>query len=295
MQMTKTHRDDSMMELVRHGTDGFPFQYYHEDIRLFDGGLIDWHWHREIEFVSVAQGNVSCLIGNMKIPLGQGDGIFINTGVIHRFEAPVEGIIPNVLFAPEFLSPLGSHMHDRYISPILTAGISHARFSADTPWQADTLQRLASVYRFCTAKPDTWEMRVHALLQEIWATLFAHKSECTLIETTGNSLLSQARLKQMVQFIEQTYAQKVTLEDIAKAADISKSEALRCFQAGLRSTPIAYLNSVRLIKARELLLRTNLSITDIAHSAGFESASYFDRLFKRAYAVTPRSMRKKAD
>lgn len=294
MQMTKTYTDDSMMELVRHGTDSFPFAYYHEDIRLFDESLIDWHWHREIEFVTVAQGNVSCLIGNMKIPLKQGDGIFINTGVIHRFEAPVEGIIPNVLFAPEFLSPLGSRMHDKYISPILISGISHARFSKDTPWQVETLQKLAAVYHFCEEKAETWEMHVHALLQEIWAALYAHKAECTLIETTGNSLLSQARLKQMVQFIEQAYAQKVTLEDIAKAADISKSEALRCFQAGLRSTPIAYLNSVRLIKARELLLRTNLSITDIAHSAGFESASYFDRLFKRAYAVTPRSMRKKA-
>lgn len=291
MQLTSIQTDDSLMELVRHGTADFPFQYYHENIRLFDVGLVDWHWHREIELVTVERGDVACLIGDMRIPLRQGEGIFINSGVIHRFEAQTEGVIPNILFAAEFLSPLGSLIHEQYIAPILASGISHMPFAADVPWQREVLQKLEIIYDCCERKIEAWELQVHALLSQIWTALFLHRTECGRMETAGLSLLSQARIKRMVRFIEQSYPQRIALDDIARAADISKSEALRCFRACLHTSPVAHLNSVRLLKARELLLHTHRSVTEIAQAVGFESASYFNRLFKRAYAATPKTVR----
>ncbi|WP_145408115.1 helix-turn-helix transcriptional regulator [Paenibacillus xylanexedens] len=85
------------------------------------------------------------------------------------------------------------------------------------------------------------------------------------------------------------------LIDIASAATVSKSEALRCFKDGTATSPINYLIQYRLNKAKELLLHTELTITDISFKVGFDSIAYFDRMFKRAFGVTPQNIRKYAD
>ncbi|MGL6198127.1 MAG: helix-turn-helix transcriptional regulator [Lachnospiraceae bacterium] len=95
----------------------------------------------------------------------------------------------------------------------------------------------------------------------------------------------------MTQYIEQHYPEKITLQDIANSADISKSEALRCFKNGVQAAPFVYLNRYRLHIAKSLLTGTTRPITDIAESVGFDSVSYFDRMFKRTFGMTPRAMR----
>lgn len=83
----------------------------------------------------------------------------------------------------------------------------------------------------------------------------------------------------------------ITLEDIALSANISKSEALRCFKNYLNRSPIDYLINYRIHKACHLLLDTNLNISDICLECGFSSASYFNRVFKKNFKLSPREYR----
>ncbi|BCJ93878.1 hypothetical protein acsn021_14470 [Anaerocolumna cellulosilytica] len=76
MQNTKIITDESLMELIPHGTVSFPFKYYYEDILLFENHIIDWHWHKEVEFMTVLEGTVLCSIGNLKISLKKGSGTY---------------------------------------------------------------------------------------------------------------------------------------------------------------------------------------------------------------------------
>jgi len=69
--------------------------------------------------------------------------------------------------------------------------------------------------------------------------------------------------------------------------------ALRCFKNGVRTAPFVYLNRYRLHIAKDLLTDTMRPVTDIAETVGFESISYFDRMFKRAFGMTPKEMRRK--
>ena len=46
MQQTEIITDETMRELCKHGTPDFPFAYYDENLRQFQRGCIDWHWHR---------------------------------------------------------------------------------------------------------------------------------------------------------------------------------------------------------------------------------------------------------
>ncbi len=294
MQSTKILTDESMMELVTHGSSAFPFQYYYEDVGKFENRCIDWHWHREFELVSVTQGILQCSVGNINYILEPGDGIFINSGMIHRFVSAGTAVIPNVLFASDFIAPENSSIHEKYMLPFLTSGISHYVLKKNSPWQKDILSCLSNLYCLCENQGPAWEMEAHILACQVWKNLFEHKQEFPTMENTGISKISQARLKGMTRFIEENYWKKITLEDIAASVGVSKREALRCFQCSIPLSPMEYLNKFRLQKAWKLLIHTDCSITDIAGQIGLESTSYFDRLFKREFHITPRKHRNSA-
>lgn len=287
MQSTRILTDEAMMELTSHGSKSFPLQYYYEDVGKFENKCIDWHWHREFELVSVSKGIVQCSIGNISHILEDGDGIFINSGVIHRFATAGSAIIPNVVFSPEFMAPEGSLIHDKYLFPFLSSGISHIVLKSIIPWQKNILNLLQKLYTICKEKESAWELKTHTLICQIWTELYEHQTELVTMENTGINRISQARFRRMTMFIEKNYRSRLTLEDIAASVGVSKREALRCFQCSVPLSPIEYLNKYRLKQALHLLLYTNHSISEIAESTGFESTSYFDRLFKREFHTTP--------
>ena len=69
------------MEIKQHGTSDYPFQYYYDDLEFFDFHCIEWHWHREFEFLYVESGQVTCGVGEKQIILSEGDAIFINSKI----------------------------------------------------------------------------------------------------------------------------------------------------------------------------------------------------------------------
>lgn len=87
METFKITTDETLRETIQHGNNRYPFAYYPDNIWKFDFHRIDWHWHHELEFLYTAEGTALCLIGTSKIELHKGCGIFINSGVLHRFEA----------------------------------------------------------------------------------------------------------------------------------------------------------------------------------------------------------------
>lgn len=293
-QFTRIERDESLMELVRHGSADFPFQYYYERIEAFENGSIDGHWHREFEFMSVADGEALCYLGHQKIRLEKGQGLLVNSGVIHGFSTPHSGVIDNILFSPVFLAAEHTRIYQHYVRPFLESDLSYIIFRENIGWQREVLGYLNRIYSLC--KPDiprkeTWDMEVQALLCYLWPAIYCHRHAGVTVEKTGTTRLAQVRLKQMTQFIEEHYAEELSLERIAQAASVSKSEALRCFREGVRLSPVRYLNRYRLRQAQHLLLTTAFPITDIALGSGFDNVGYFDRLFKREYGVTPRAYR----
>ena len=95
----------------------------------------------------------------------------------------------------------------------------------------------------------------------------------------------------LLDYIHTHYKDKITIENLAKTASISKTEVLRCFKSIIGLSPINYLNSYRLQKAAQLLINTENNIQEIATECGFDDNSYFSKLFKKNYHVTPNSFR----
>lgn len=93
-------------------------------------------------------------------------------------------------------------------------------------------------------------------------------------------------------FIVRTYLlQPVTLQDLAALTNRSLASFKRDFQIRYQCPPRQWINRERLNQARLLLQNTDQRIAEIAESCGFESVSYFIRLFKREYSLTPSEWR----
>lgn len=93
--------------------------------------------------------------------------------------------------------------------------------------------------------------------------------------------------------IKNDYSQPLTLSELAETARLNPQYLCRAFRQVTGKTPIDYLNYYRIECAAEKLCYTNLSVTEIALSCGFNDLSYFNRLFKRHKNASPSAFRKR--
>lgn len=292
MNTFSTSTDDTLRETIQHGDSRYPFAYYLEDIWQYDFHCVDWHWHHELEFMTVREGTVLCLIGSEKLTLPKGSGIFINSGVLHRFESRSSAIIPNIVFSPVLLSPEKSLIYEKYVRPVISSSSNFQVLDLQIPWQGKILSILEEIYGLQNQKGPIELQTVQSLL-EMWKILFQN------FDISPNSpdlkLLNpkQARLLIMMQYIHDHYQEELSLSQIAASASVSKSGALQLFQSGIQLSPVAYLIQYRLSQAAELLHTTAKSISAIAEETGFSSAGYFCRRFKERYQMTPNEYRNK--
>lgn len=106
---------------------------------------------------------------------------------------------------------------------------------------------------------------------------------------TRNKTLSDALI-----LMEMALETPIPVSTIAQRLNISLRQLDRIFQAHLDISPSNHYRDMRLLRASGLLKQTNLSITEVALSCGFQSASHFSRYFKRRFNDTPRRYRYKS-
>jgi AraC-like DNA-binding protein len=93
------------------------------------------------------------------------------------------------------------------------------------------------------------------------------------------------------EFINSNYAKKLTLPDIADYIDLSANYFSRLFTQCMGVSLSTYIINIRLQKAKELIIYTNLSIGQIANLCGFDSQAYFISMFHRQFLMTPGKFR----
>lgn len=289
---SRIRTDETLRETVCHGSDEYPFKYYNEDIWLFDFHCIDWHWHSEVEFVFIEKGTAEFLVGSGRYLLTEGTGIFINSQVIHRFEASESVIIPNIVFSPSLLSAEDSLIYRKYIQPLLDSSVECLIFSPEVPWQKEVLKNLLLVFDVQDTE-SIGEIKTVELLLKIWETVYENANISESIPVAKATAHTQAQLQIMMQYIHKNYSEHITLADIAQTVSVSKSSALNIFNKYLRISPVSYLINYRLKRAAKLLASTDSSIYSIASNTGFENVGYFCRSFKELFGVTPSEYRKK--
>lgn len=284
--------DETLRETIRHGDSSYPFAYYPENIWKFDFHRINWHWHHELEFLIAAKGTALCLVGTDKIELPQGSGVFINSGVLHRFEAKDSVYAPNIVFSPTLLAPEKSLIYEKHIRPVINASAPYQIFDPHTVWQNQILQILLQIFALQKTEENN-ELCTVQLLFQMWDILSKHLDRSSDSTSLRRFNHRQASLQTMMQYIHDHYTEEITLDMIAASASISKSSALEIFQSGIHISPVAYLIQYRLAQAAEQLCTTQKSVSSVAEESGFASSGYFCRKFRERYHMSPNAYRQK--
>ncbi|MBM6947967.1 AraC family transcriptional regulator [Mordavella massiliensis] len=293
MEYCATVTDETLREMAVHGSSEYPFAYYPEDIWQFDFHRVDWHWHHELEFMYLARGSVLCLAGEDRIELRQGSGIFINSGVLHRYEAQESAVAPNIVFSPSLLAAEETFVCRKYVMPVIRSSVPYQLLDPHIDWQAQILQILRRIFALQEAGEDC-ELTTVRMLLEMWELLAGHMD----LEAGSSRLRrlnhKQAKLQIMMQFIHDHYMEEITLEQIAASASLSKSGALHIFRSGIQISPVAYLIRYRLAQAAEQLQTTRKSVSSVAADTGFADAGYFCRKFRQQYHMSAGEYRQKS-
>lgn len=295
MQITKIITDDNQMELTEHGNQEFPVQFYFDEIDKYDLGYVKWHWHPHIELSIVKSGQAEVMINQECVRLQPGEGIFINTARMHMIKTAArqrQADMLCIVMDPSFIAPLGSRIYKQYVKPVLVNPMfDFMVFKPCELWQKDLLNQVEQVFQIEQQRQIGFEMKIHNYLNHIWLDIFLHQETGQLDEKAKKAWNGQDRIKQMLQFIHHHYPEEITLAMIADSANVSKSEAIRTFKNYVGMTPISYLIDYRLERTVHNLLTTDLPVCQIAMDCGFDSVSYFNKLFKRKLNITPLQFR----
>lgn len=124
--------DENMMETIRHSTSAYPFRFYYDNLALFDFHCIEWHWHVEFEFVYVEKGTAMFWVGEKQVTLETGQGLFVNSKILHRFYSKEGAVIPNFVFIATFIAPQSSLTYKKYVEPIEHSTLKLEFFARNT-------------------------------------------------------------------------------------------------------------------------------------------------------------------
>ncbi|MBE5782544.1 MAG: helix-turn-helix domain-containing protein [Clostridiales bacterium] len=95
-----------------------------------------------------------------------------------------------------------------------------------------------------------------------------------------------------IQYLQSNFSRKLTLDEIAHSVHISPTYLSRVFKRETGASLVDFLNRIRIEKSRELLADSSLRLIEVALQCGFESQSYFNRMFKLFCDMTPQQYRK---
>ena len=106
------------------------------------------------------------------------------------------------------------------------------------------------------------------------------------------SALHLGDIRSAIRFIEENLSDRITLEDIARAGNMSKSHLNEWFRTVTGMTPYEYLLVTRIEHSVELLRATDMTVLSISEACGFSNLANFNKAFKKRTGLTPQAYRK---
>ncbi|WP_315118262.1 AraC family transcriptional regulator [uncultured Clostridium sp.] len=294
MQIFDIPITSDLQEMTMHGNALFPIGVYKTLISRNIRGYIPFHWHDEIQFVLVVRGCVSFTINQSTYNIEENNGIFINSSCLHSAKSYNSKDSEYICFdiAPSFLAPSSeSIIYQKYVEPFLKSKLNSAiTLNTSIPWQKEILDALTNLFELYIKNEFGFELNMYSILLSVWHLIIINTPDY-INEVNTNAFAEDQRIKEMLSYIHENYKEKITLEDMAKAVNISRSECCRFFKRMIKLTPFEYLISYRISQSILLLKKSNLSITEIAYEVGFGSVSYYIEKFRKHTDYTPKEFR----
>ncbi len=255
------------------------------------------HKHDYIEIIYMCSGKTTHWVNDdTKIVLGQGELLFLNQHAAHAIEAADESDIAiNFIILPEFFDVAFSMLEgENELRNFLIGSLMKDTGKSDYLHfkVADVLpvQNLIENMIWSLLMQQGHGRNINQISMGL---LFLHLMNYTeKIEQHSDSQKESITAMTALRYIEDKY-RVASLTELATELNVSVYQLSRLIKQNTGSTFKELLQRKRLNKAVQLLSETKLSISDIIAYVGYDNASYFFRIFKERYGVSPREYRQK--
>lgn len=272
-----------------HTSAEFPYNTYLCSIPL-DFRSVKLHWHEETEIIVIKKGKGIVSVDLTEYHVQTGDILFVMSGQLHSIAQYENNSMEyeNILFKPRLLKASGNDLcWEQFLAPLFSSTVSiptifHGNATL-YPTLAGEIDRIDSL---CDKKPVGYQLAVKGHLFLLFYTLSSEAITSTLPDRKRLD-----KIKVVISYVEEHYAQTITIEEMAALCYFSKSYFMKFFKDSMGSSFVTYLNDYRLEVAANMLQATEDNILYIANACGFDNLSYFNRSFKKKYGVTPGKFR----
>lgn len=283
---------ENYQEKKDHTTLDFPYNTYLCSIPL-DFELVPPHWHDEMEIIYIKKGRGIINVDFKEYHVSALTLVFILPGQLHSIEQYEDETMEyeNIIFDYSMLlSKKKDSVYEDFLKPLTHGKITVPTvFSQVYPYFTDLVSPIDACDEICKTKPQGYQLFIKSMLFQFF---FILDNRCRNLTTPKNNRKAIDKMKIILKYVENNYANKITISEIAEVIGFSESHFMRYFKETMGTSFIEYLKDYRLTMAARLLQSSEDSILNISAEVGFDNLSYFNRSFKARYGITPRQYRK---
>ncbi len=250
------------------------------------------HSHDCFELVYVVRGSGRHVIDDRIYPVLAGDCYLMRPGDTHRYIA--EGMrIYNVLFDQSLFTPAEWNELANLpgLAPFLTEDVHRHKLSLSPPHDHEVSERCERLRRELADKRPGFALGAKAMVIDLLLTLdrlaLALRAPAASVEGPPPGPVATA-----LAHVHERFSLPLSVAELAAAVGLTPNYFGELFARELGMPVHAYINRLRVEKARDLLERTDDAITEIALGVGFDTCSYFGKIFRHHTGHTPRAYRR---
>jgi len=260
------------------------FLVYHYNVPAFE---FKWHYHPEYELTLITKGKGKRLVGDSYENFETGDLVLIgpdmpHTWVSDRLKRSSSSAVV-IQFSEKFIQSFLQHSEFNDIKKLLLSSARGLYFPGNNKKIADDIRLLP-----CR---KGMERITHLLtiLQQL-----SRKHSVTLTSpyfSPVKGMENEKRINKVCQYVQKHYRENISLQKTASLLHLSDAAFCKFFKKATGKTFSDYVNDIRIGNACSLLTESDKPISAIAFNCGFESLTYFNRVFLKKKGSTPRQFR----
>jgi AraC-like DNA-binding protein len=270
-------------------------------VRCFEflsaSGAVPMTWHERFELFCPVSGSGQFRMGAHLHPFTAGDILLVDNLVLHGVESyrGTSRCAVVLSFAPEFVAGPGALPCDAYLlQPFLRRRSNALQLSADRAESPRAWQVVCSIVRDFTGDsgPHGQAILKHRLIELLILLGKVWRSE---VATDSDYDARRDRLRRLAPLLEslrERLSRRLTVREAAEKVHMSESYFMRFFRTTTGMSFLAYLNQLRVTRAFELLMHTDLPIAHIAAETGFCDQSHLIRHFRERFGAPPGRLRR---
>lgn len=259
----------------------YPIIFHYNNLKR-DVNAINPHWHMNLELLFVTAGVIEVEIEGKVFYATRGDIVVINSNSIHSITAHSdEAFYYCLILDYSFCKKLGfDTINTHYINTNKDAEIKNIYQLIINESRMQKSHYKKAIRALC-----------HTMMILLERNQVDHREDCKCSDDSYSSNIVE--IKTAIEYIHEHYHTSFDLDTLSKHLAISKYHMCRIFKNVTGLTINQYTNQVRLVKAHDLIVDHNLTVSETAHETGFNSISYFTRSFKNYFGYPPSITKKK--